>query len=130
MTSTQRIFYEFDQFRVDTVRRLLLCDGKTVPLTPKLFDLLLTLIEHRRQVLTKEELLRKVWPGIIVEESNLTQNIFMLRKTLGETPSDHRYVVTVRGKGYRFVAEVREVYEDALSRLAQADYTEMGRAGD
>lgn len=130
MTSSQRTFYEFDQFRVDTVRRLLLCDGETVPLTPKIFDLLLTLIEHRGQVLTKEELLRKVWPEVIVEESNLTQNIFMLRKTLGETPSDHRYIVTVRGKGYRFVSEVREAHEDATDRPPQSDYAELARSGD
>jgi DNA-binding winged helix-turn-helix (wHTH) protein/tetratricopeptide (TPR) repeat protein len=130
MSSSRRTFYEFDEFRVDTVRRLLLCDGETVPLTPKIFDLLLTLIEHRRQVLTKEELLRKVWPEVIVEESNLTQNIFMLRKTLGETPSDHRYIVTVRGKGYRFVSEVREVHEDATDRTPQSDYTGLARSGD
>lgn len=111
MQATRRTIYEFGQFRIDAVRRLLARNGATVPLTPKNFDLLLTLVQRREQVLTKEELLRTIWPHTVVEESNLTQNIFVLRKLLGETPNDHHYIVTVPGQGYRFVAPVRE-YEE------------------
>jgi DNA-binding winged helix-turn-helix (wHTH) protein/tetratricopeptide (TPR) repeat protein len=120
MTASRRIIYEFDRFRIDAARRLLSRDGATVPLTPKNFDLLLTLVRRRGQVLTKEDLLRTIWHRTAVEESNLTQNIFVLRKVLGETPNDHRYVVTVPGQGYRFVAPVREYEEQPLPDWADA----------
>ena len=114
MTPPRRTIYEFGPFRLDVVRRLLACNGTPVPLTPKNLDLLLTLLQRRGQVLTKEELLRRIWPNTMVEESNLTQNIFILRKALGETPNDHSYIVTVPGQGYRFVASVHEFEEPQL----------------
>lgn len=106
---TERSFYEFDGFRVDPVRRRLLRGGEIVPLTPKAFSILLALIEKRGEVLEKEELIQKVWPDSYVTEANLTQNISSLRKALGERANDHRYVVTVPGRGYSFVADVLEV---------------------
>jgi DNA-binding winged helix-turn-helix (wHTH) protein len=88
-------------------------DGEIIPLPPKAFDVLRIMIASEGRVLTKDELLNEAWAGTIVEEGNLTQAISVLRKALGETRSDHRYIVTVPGSGYRFVAGVHEVSEDA-----------------
>src|SRR3954452_93477 len=99
--------YEFDEFRLDASRRLLWKGGAQVPLTPRVFDTLLCLIEHRDAVLDKERLMEAVWPDSIVEENNLTQNISTLRRVFGETPGSHRFIVTVPGRGYRFVANAR-----------------------
>src|SRR6266436_8669407 len=106
--------YEFGDFRLDTARRLLRqLDGTTVPLTPRVFETLLYMVEHRDIVLDKERLMEAVWPDSIVEENNLTQNISTLRRVFGETPGSHHYIVTVPGRGYRFVAEVRLREPDA-----------------
>ena len=84
----------------------MLRDGVAVALAPKALDTLLALIERRDRVLTKDELLELIWGDTVVEEGGLTRNISVLRKALGETPDDHRFIVTVPGRGYRFVAEV------------------------
>jgi len=104
--------YEFGPFCLNPLKRIVLRDGEPLPLTPKCFDILLALVEHPGEVLVKEELMESVWPDTVVEEGNLNRNISTLRKALGESPNDHRYIVTVPGRGYRFVAEVREVPED------------------
>lgn len=102
--------YEFGEFRLDTLRMLLFRrDGENVPLPPKAFELLLTLVAGGGRVIAKDELLKEVWRGMVVEEGNLTQTVSILRKALGESRSDHRYIVTVPGRGYRFVAVAREV---------------------
>src|ERR1043165_2557879 len=101
-------FYEFGPFRVDTSKRLLLREGRAVPLTSKAFDTLVTLVSHGGEVVDKNELIRTLWPDTIVEENNLTQNVSMVRKALGESRSEHRYIVTIPGRGYSFVASVRE----------------------
>jgi len=101
-------FYEFGAFRVDPGKRLLLRDGQPVPLTAKAFDTLLALIENRGRVLEKHELMRLVWPDTVVEESNLSQNVFTLRRVLGEQPHEHLYIATIPRRGYQFVAEVRQ----------------------
>lgn len=101
-------FYDFGPFSVDAGKRLLSRDGEPVPLAPKVLETLLVLIENRERVLSKDELLQKVWGDTIVEEGGLTRNVSVLRKALGETPEDHHYVVTVPSRGYRFVADVRE----------------------
>lgn len=103
--------YEFGPFRVDPVKRLLLRDGQAVAVTSKVFDTLLALVEHHGQLLPKDELMERLWPDTVVEENNLTQQISVLRKALGERSGEHRYIVTVPGRGYSFVAEVREVYD-------------------
>ena len=100
--------YEFGPFSLDAGKRLLLRNGEPVPLAPKVLETLLALIENRERVLTKDELLKQVWGDTIVEEGGLTRNVSVLRKTLGEKPDDHQYIVTVPARGYRFVAEVRE----------------------
>jgi TolB-like protein/DNA-binding winged helix-turn-helix (wHTH) protein/Tfp pilus assembly protein PilF len=99
--------YEFGDFRLDPRKRLLWRDGAQVPLTPRVFETLLFLVEHHDSVLDKERLMDAVWPDSIVEENNLTQNISALRRVFGETPGSHHYIVTVPGRGYRFVADVR-----------------------
>lgn len=101
-------FYEFGRFRVNTGDRVLLRDQEVVPLTPKVFDILLALVENSGQVISKDGLMKKVWPDSFVEEGNLTQNISLLRKALGEGQNGHQYIETVARRGYRFVAPVRE----------------------
>ncbi|MEO6333997.1 MAG: LpqB family beta-propeller domain-containing protein [Pyrinomonadaceae bacterium] len=95
----------FDEFVVDADRRLLLRAGETVPLRAKAFDVLLALIQKRGEVISKNQLLDTVWENQFVEENNLTVHITALRKALGEKRNEHRYIVTVPGKGYRFVGE-------------------------
>ena len=99
--------YEFGPFRVDPARETLLKAGVAVPLTPKTFQILLVLVRHGKEVVTKDDLMKTVWPDTFVEEANLSRNIFMLRKALGETAQDHRYIVTVPGRGYRLAENVR-----------------------
>ena len=84
-----------------------------MPLTPRVFETLLYLVEHHDAVLDKEQLMEAVWPDSIVEENNLTQNISTLRRVFGETPGSHHYIVTVPGRGYRFVADVKMREADA-----------------
>src|SRR5579864_6137268 len=108
MPSVVSRFYEFGEFSLDAQNRVLRRGKDPVPITPKGFDLLLLLIQQTGQVITKDELMRAVWPDSFVEESNLTQTVFMLRKALGETP-EQRYILTVQGRGYRFAPEVKEI---------------------
>src|SRR5215207_4069402 len=98
--------YEFGRFHVDVVERTLLYDGREIPLTQKAFDLLLTLVEQGGRIASKDELLRKVWPNQFVDEGNLTQNIYTLRKILGETDGGRQYIETVPRRGYRFKPSV------------------------
>ncbi len=102
-------FYSFATFRVDLVERLLFKEDREVPLTPKVFDTLLVLLENSSHVLTKQELMQKVWPDSFVEENNLAQNISVLRKALGE-----EFIQTVPKRGYRFVGEVRVNQDETL----------------
>ena len=101
--------YEFGPFRLDTTERLLLRDGRPVPLTPKAFETLLALVERRGHVLEKEELMRRIWPDTIVEEANLAQNVFSIRKAMGQMEGGRQYIETIPRRGYCFVAEVREI---------------------
>jgi DNA-binding winged helix-turn-helix (wHTH) protein/TolB-like protein len=109
VTQVNSIIYEFDNFRVDAGRRLLLNGGdEPIALSPKIFDTLLYLVSHSGQVIEKDELMSSIWPDTSVEENNLNKNISVLRHVLGENPGEHRYIVTVPGKGYKFVASVVE----------------------
>ncbi len=99
--------YAFDSFVVDPLKRTVLRDEKPVHLTPKAFEILVTLLENQGKPIDKKALMNSVWPDTIVEENNLTRNISSLRKALGEKPDEHRYVVTIPGYGYSFVANVQ-----------------------
>lgn len=101
--------YEFGPFRVDPEKETLLRSGEIVPLTPKTFQILLVLVRHNQTVVTKDDLMKEVWPDTFVEEANLSRNIFMLRKALGESPQDRRYILTVPGRGYRLAEDVHLV---------------------
>ena len=98
--------FEFGTFRLDPSARTLSRAGEPVRLTPRLFDTLLYLVERRGTVLGKDELLAALWPDVVVEENNLGQAISKLRQALGESPGDNKYIATVPGRGYRFVAPV------------------------
>jgi Tol biopolymer transport system component/DNA-binding winged helix-turn-helix (wHTH) protein len=100
--------YSFGPFELDTEARLLRRQGEPIPIAGKTLDALIVLVENRGRLVDKNELLSRVWTGSVVEESNLTQVIFTLRKALGDNPKDHHYVATVAGRGYQFVAPVTE----------------------
>ena len=103
MAATQ--CFEFGAFRLDASERLLLLEGETVSLTPKAFDMLVTLVENSGHLVEKSELMRRLWPNSFVEEGSLAQNVSLLRKALGENESQ-KFIETVPRRGYRFVATV------------------------
>ncbi|HJQ69760.1 MAG TPA: transcriptional regulator [Blastocatellia bacterium] len=109
MVKSDKQLYKFDKFQIDAVKRVLTRDDAIVQLPPKAFDVLLALVEHNQYVIEKDELMRMVWGERIVEENNLTRHISTLRKALEESPNDHRFIVTVPGRGYSFVASVESV---------------------
>jgi Tol biopolymer transport system component/DNA-binding winged helix-turn-helix (wHTH) protein len=111
MSSPEQIhyFYEFGQFKIDVANRQLLRDGTPVPLAPKVWDALFVMVESSGRILEKEELMDRLWPDCFVEEGNLAQIIFQLRKALGESAAKQQYIETIPKRGYRFVAEIRRV---------------------
>ena len=106
MGQQDNLSYEFGRFRLNVAERVLWRGDDVVPLTPKVFDILLTLVENSGQVVSKDDLMKRVWPNTFVEEGNLTQNISLLRKALGESPGGVQFIETVPRRGYRFVAEI------------------------
>ncbi|PYQ05375.1 MAG: hypothetical protein DMF82_08645, partial [Acidobacteria bacterium] len=131
--------YDFGPFRLDPPKRLLLREGRPLALTPRAFDILVVLIENRGRVVDKDELMRLVWADVVVEEANLTQSVFTLRKLLGDGPHEHRYIATVPRRGYQFVADVCETHPawppstrpDSPARsLAVLPFAALGREVD
>src|SRR5262245_32134030 len=114
MSHQSEHLYEFGPFQLDVGERLLLRDGERVPLTPKASDLLLALVEHHGHLLEKDELVKLVWPDTFVEEANLSSNISLIRKSLGDGENGQRFIETVPKRGYRFVGNVREMEEGAI----------------
>jgi DNA-binding winged helix-turn-helix (wHTH) protein/tetratricopeptide (TPR) repeat protein len=106
MSAPSQDVYEFGDFRLDAGKRLLLRRGEPVPLTPKVFDTLLHLVQHHGKVIAKDDLMHAVWPDTAVEENNLNQNISTLRRVFGENRGENRYIATVPGKGYHFIPAV------------------------
>ncbi len=102
--------YQFDEFQLDVLRRRLLRDEKPLTLNPKAFDMLLVLVKNCGKLLSKEDLFEMVWEDQIVEESNLTVNMSQIRKALGEKANQPRFIATISGQGYRFLANVREIF--------------------
>jgi eukaryotic-like serine/threonine-protein kinase len=117
-SQTVNELYEFGPFRVDAARETLLRAGEPVPLTPKTFQILLVLVRHGKEIVTKDDLMKTVWPDTFVEEANLSRNIFMLRKALGETAQDRQYIITVPGRGYRLTENVHLVPQQEFEIVA------------
>jgi DNA-binding winged helix-turn-helix (wHTH) protein/TolB-like protein/Tfp pilus assembly protein PilF len=112
MSQSQGI-YEFVGFRLEVQERLLLRNGAAVPITPKIFDMLLLFLENPNRLLGKDEIMRTVWPATHVDEATLTRTISELRKTLGQTAGEANFVQTVPKRGYRFVAAVETMSDPA-----------------
>jgi DNA-binding winged helix-turn-helix (wHTH) protein/tetratricopeptide (TPR) repeat protein len=119
MNADAKVIYEFGPFRMDPDKQVLLRDGQLIAVTPKAFETLLVLVRRGREVVSKEELLKEVWPDSFVEEANLSQHIFKLRKALGDTLEGERYIVTLPGRGYRFAVPVRTITEGGEVLIAQ-----------
>jgi len=118
MNEPQLQIYEFGDFRIDAAKRLLTKGiDEPLPLTPKVFDTLLYLVRHNGRVIGKDELMREIWIDSIVEENNLSQNVSILRRVLGEKPGEGRFIATVPGHGFRFIPEVREASEVSSSKF-------------
>jgi DNA-binding winged helix-turn-helix (wHTH) protein/TolB-like protein/Flp pilus assembly protein TadD len=139
--------FEFGPFLFDVATQRLARDGEPVQLKGKACELLQVLVEHRGDVLSKDDLMKLLWPDTIVEENNLTVHMTALRKALGDSPIEHRYIITIPGRGYRFVAEVRErgiepeivvaertltsvTIEEVESETVAAKETTVARSGD
>src|SRR5262245_24866542 len=118
MMKSPRHCYEFGPFRLDPSERQLLREGQVMPLTPKVFDTLLLFVENNNSLLTKDEMIGRLWPDSFVEEGNLAQNVSVLRRALGEQPNGKPYIETVPKLGYRFAAEVRLCAEERRKELA------------
>jgi len=113
--------YEFGEFRLDVMKRLLTRAGDLVPLYSKAFDLLLVLVQNSGRDLSKDELLEAVWPGQILEEANLTVTMSVVRKALGEKASQPGFVVTIPGHGYRFVTDIEKGPADFDSLIIDSE---------
>lgn len=122
--------YEFGRFRLSHAERLLTRDGEPVSLTPKAFETLVVLVERSGHLVEKDELMRRLWANTHVEESNLTNNIWVLRKALGERQDGERFIETVPKRGYRFVGKVKELaleeHEVAAGEVASSEVTAGG----
>ena len=125
MSTQSKPIYEFGPFRIDMDRYLLLRNQEPLGLSPKVFETLVYLVEHRGHIAKKDEIINSVWPDTFVEEGNLAQNVFLLRKALGEEKNEHRYIVTIPGVGYRFVAPVTEVERLQTSTSAVSSQTKV-----
>ena len=117
MPRQTRFLYHFGEFRLDPQERLLLRGEQPLSLTPKALDTLIVLVENSRHIVTKDELMSRVWPDIYVEETNLAQHISMLRKVLGERPDGGQYIETVPKRGYRFVVPTKKVRQAPTETL-------------
>lgn len=109
MRSSPKPSYEFGPFRLDAAEYVLLRDDRVIPLSPKLFETLLVLVENSGHVVDKDELLKQVWQDVVVEETNLTKNVSILRKILSEGDAERSFIETVPKRGYRFVVPVRKL---------------------
>ncbi len=121
MANAVRQFYEFGPYRIDPHHRRLTRETKPIPLQPKAFDILLVLVQNSERVVPKDDLMKAVWPGTFVEESNLAQNVSVLRRTLGDAVGENRYIVTVPGRGYRFAGKVQVVDDGEILAEEEED---------
>ena len=125
-------FYEFGPFRLDAKERVLLRNGRLVPLAPKALSTLLVLVRNKGHVVAKDLLMKEVWPDEIVEEGNLTQHVFMARRALGETTGTPGYIETIPRRGYRFLepqSRAATAYLNSLPQERGEDYNQTGWTG-
>src|SRR5215510_2437768 len=122
VSKNNELSYQFDAFELDPVRRVLSRADKAIALKPKIFETLLVLLRNSGRVMDKDELMQQVWPNTVVEEVNLAHHISVLRKTLGQKSDDNRFIVTVPGRGYGFVADVEIRRSDLRAPAAPAEY--------
>jgi Tol biopolymer transport system component/DNA-binding winged helix-turn-helix (wHTH) protein len=121
--------YEFDRFRLDAGKLMLYCDEVEVSMPPKMVKTLVVLVESSGTIISKDELLERVWSDTIVDESNLSQHLYHLRKVLGELPDGRPYIETLRRRGYRFTADVKRVAaETTASRWSAGAVNAAGAA--
>jgi len=111
--------YIFGRFYLDTRERILLCDGKPVRITLKAFNILFVLVQSTGHIVEKDELMKQVWPNAFVEEANLTQHIYKLRKILGPKADGRQYIETVPRRGYRFTAATSMPRRDGYGLVMQ-----------
>jgi len=129
ITNDNQVTYQFGGFVLDSVRRVLSREDKSIALKPKIFDTLLVLVKNSGRVMDKDELMQEVWPDTIVEEVNLAHNISILRKVLGQKSDENRFIVTVPGRGYGFVAEVTQSRQKTHPELG-SDHDAMSSPQD
>src|SRR5688500_1701661 len=129
MAQRVKKIYEFDEFRLDISERLLLRQNEPISLPEKAFEILRLLIENAGHLVEKHEILNTVWAGAFVEENNMDKNISILRRALGEKKGGKKYIETVRGHGYRFVAKVRRNKSDFETPRLGADAEPGKREG-
>lgn len=128
MSKQESHLYEFGPYRLLPQERLLLRDGEPVALTPKAFETLVALVRRAGRLADKDELLKEVWPDSFVEESNLAQNVFALRRALGEGEQGKPYIETVPKRGYRFLASVKVVEDQADELFVEQHVSARTRA--
>ena len=126
--NSERISFEFGPFKVDSRERSVRRSGKLLPLTPKAFDILLVLIQNPDRILEKGDIMKQVWPDTAVEESNLARNVSTLRKALDDDANNSKYIETVPWRGYRFIAGIRKLHEEAdtIDSLAVLPFVNEG----
>lgn len=115
------LVYRFGVFTLNVDNRRLLREGKSIPVTPKLFDILLLLVQKKGEMVTKEELMKKIWADQFVEDNNLTVNMSALRKILGESYGNRKYIETVPKGGYRFTGQVTEIHKPSIRSIKKRD---------
>ena len=125
MVKAEKHLYEFGQYRIDSVERLLVRGEETIPLTPKAIDTLLVLVANSGRVVEKDELMKSVWPDTFVEDGALARNVSALRKALGDDLEEIQYIETIPKRGYRFVAPVKDL--SALALPTPNEATEKNR---
>lgn len=125
MNGQTHYVYEFGPFRLNPPERLLLRGRSAVSLTPKVFDTLAALVQNSGHVVSKDELMKEIWPDTNVEEANLTQNVSMLRKVLDPHHQGSSYIETVPKRGYRFIAKVRKISQESIRLVGQQDNSRL-----
>src|SRR5438309_1004690 len=113
-------FYQFGLYRLDSSERVLRSHAQPVPLPPHDVEMLIVLVQRAGHIVEKDELLAKVWPGVFIEEGNLSRRIFNLRQVLGEGADGQKYIETIPRRGYRFVAALQQDEEPAPLAPAQS----------